>query len=105
MALPDGLLDDLKNYLDITWSDTQTDKKVAGIASRGITYIDRIAGSAQDYTIEGSVRTLLFSYAAYDRAGALDEFRENYGPMLKEVQLDKEGEQYAATSSQTDPDV
>ena len=34
--LPDGLLDDVKNYLNITWDDDATDKKVSGIIASGM---------------------------------------------------------------------
>lgn len=34
-TLPEGLLDDVKNYLNITWEDEATDQKIGGlIASR-----------------------------------------------------------------------
>lgn len=35
MALPDDLLGDVRNYLDITWTDEALDNKIKGFISRG----------------------------------------------------------------------
>ena len=78
MALPAGLLDAAKNYLDITWPDEAGDEKLSGILSRGITYLDHTAGLAQDYSTETTARALLFDYARYVRAGALQDFAGDY---------------------------
>jgi len=88
MALPNGLLDAAKNELDISWSDEATEKKLTGILERGIAYLDRHAGAAKDYTVEGDARALLFDYARYARAGALDEFEKNYLHELLSLQID-----------------
>jgi hypothetical protein len=87
MGLPDGLLDAAKNYLDITYEDLASDTKLEGILSRGISRIDSIAGAAQDYSKEGEARALLFDYARYVRAGAMDEFFTNYRSELLSLQI------------------
>jgi len=46
--LPEGLLDDVKNYLDITWEDEATDRKLAGIVAGGMDYLDDKAGERLD---------------------------------------------------------
>ena len=38
--LPAGLLEDVKNYLDITWDDEATDKKIGGLIASGMAYLD-----------------------------------------------------------------
>ncbi len=78
MALPTGVLAAVKNYLDITWTDDAGDTKLSGIIARGMTYIDGVAGSAMDYTIEGKPLELLLDYVRYARSNALDEFQGNY---------------------------
>lgn len=78
MALPDGVLAAVKNYLDITWADNAGDIKLSGIIARGMAYIDGVAGSAMDYTIEGKPLELLLDYVRYARSNALDEFQSNY---------------------------
>ncbi|SDP88808.1 hypothetical protein SAMN04515624_1542 [Eubacterium maltosivorans] len=95
MALPEGLLDDVKNYVDMTWEDPESEKKLSGIIARGMAYINRIAGSEQDFTEEAKPRELLFDYVRYVRAGALDEFAKNYLSELLALQIDKKVERYA----------
>ena len=56
MEVQKELLEDIKNYLDITWTDPESDKKLSGITARGMAYINRIAGSEQDFTEEAKPR-------------------------------------------------
>lgn len=90
MALPDGLLDAIRNYLDKTWSDADGDEKLIGIISRGMKYIDSAAGTECDYSVEDKPRELLFDYCRYVRSNALDEFQTNYLPELLTLQIQKE---------------
>lgn len=101
MALPEGLLKDVKSYLDITWVDVTTDIKVTGIIERGIKYIDRIAGSAMNYTVEDKPKELLLDYCRYARSNALDMFQNNYLHELLSLQIDKEVEAYEAANQVT----
>lgn len=73
-----ALLADARNYLDITWTDGDTDQKLEGILRRGMNYLDGKAGEELDYSEEDQPRALLFDYARYARANALDEFEGNY---------------------------
>lgn len=98
MALPEGLLEAVRNYLDITWADPAGDEKLSGIIARGIKYIDGIAGSAMDYSIEDKPRELLFDYCRYARSNALDEFQRNYLHELITLQMTKEVEAYEAAN-------
>lgn len=95
MPLPEGLLKDVKNYIDMTWEDPESDQKLSGIIARGMAYINRIAGSEQDFTEETKPRELLFDYVRYVRAGALDEYAKNYLPELLALQIDRKVERYA----------
>lgn len=72
------LLADARNYLDITWADEDTDRKLSGILRRGMSYLNDKAGTELDYSEEDQPRALLFDYARYARANALDEFEGNY---------------------------
>ena len=72
------LIDEVKNYLDITYNDEETDRKLSGIVERGKAYLDSIAGKKQDYAKEGKAKELLLDYAMYVRAGRLAEFQKNY---------------------------
>ncbi|VUZ24344.1 Uncharacterised protein [Acetobacterium wieringae] len=96
------LLADVKNELDITWQDPETDKKITGIIKRGMAYIDNVAGATMDYTIEADARGLLFDYCRYVRAGALSEFMENYLPELLSLQQAEEVKAYVASKEAAD---
>lgn len=84
--LPIGLLEDVRNYLDITWEDPEGDIKLSGIIKRGMKYIDSAAGEEMDYTVEDKPRELLFDYCRYVRSNALDMFQANYLHELKSLQ-------------------
>ena len=90
MALPEGLLAAVKNYLDITWTDTDLDTKLAGIIARGMKYLNGVAGAELDYTVEDKPRELLLDYCRYVRSNALDEYMTNYLPELLTLQMQKE---------------
>lgn len=90
MALLDTLLEDVKNYLDITWNgDTETDKKITGIIERGISYINGISGSEEDYLLESKPRELLFDYCRYVRSHSLEDFKKNFKSELLSLQIDR----------------
>ena len=95
MALPDGLLDAVRNYLDVTWTDDAGDEKLSGIIARGMKYLNSVAGTELDYTIEDKPRELLFDYCRYVRSNALDEFQTNYLPELLSLQISEEVKAYA----------
>ena len=99
MVLPEGLLEVVKNYLDITWTDIGTDIKLTGIIARGMKYIDGIAGSAMDYTTENKPRELLLDYCRYARSNALNEFQKNYLHELLTLQITLEVEAYEQANS------
>lgn len=82
MALPSGLLDAAKNYLDITWDDDGTERKLTGILERGIARINSTSGEELDYTISGRPRELLFEYSRYARSNALDEWEAAFLPEI-----------------------
>ena len=54
------LIDEVKNYLDITYNDEETDRKLSGIVERGKTYLDSIAGKEQDAS-QSSKKTINMS--------------------------------------------
>ena len=96
MALPIGLLDAVRNYLDITWNDDAGDEKLSGIVARGMKYLDGVAGESLDYMTEDKPRELLMDYCRYVRSNALDEFQQNYLPELLTLQNQKEVARYVA---------
>lgn len=100
-SLPDGLLDDVKNNLDITWSDEAEDAKVSGYIASGMIYINSKLGKEADYTADGFPRLMLMEWARYARAEALDVFESNYLSLILSMQ-ESEWNNVAETES-TEP--
>lgn len=74
---------DLKNYLDITFDDLDTDSKLRGICERAEAYLSKAAGKSLDFTCENAaLRQLLFDCVRYIWSGSLDEFAKNYADDL-----------------------
>ena len=76
--LTDELLSWVKNYLDITWEDEDTDAKILGIVLRGMTFLDHIAGEELTYSEGATATQLLMDYARYARAGTLPSFARDF---------------------------
>lgn len=90
MAEPNTLLDEVKNYLDMTWElSGEEQSKLEGIINRGKAYLDRIAGKEQDYNKEGQAKALLMDYTRYVRSNALDEYQNNYLHELLALQMEQ----------------
>lgn len=96
--LPAGLLEDIKNYINITWNDEATDKKIGGLIASGMVYLDGKYGEAADYTADGMPRTLLFEYVRYARDSALEVFENNYQALILDMQTEKAVQDYAAAA-------
>ncbi|MEG2000944.1 MAG: hypothetical protein RR053_06100 [Evtepia sp.] len=97
-SLPDGVLRAARTYLDMTWDDPATDEKLSGILARGMTYLDHIAGVAQSYSTETNARALLFDYARYARANALQDFGKDFLCELNGLHVAGEVKQYEANT-------
>ena len=100
MALPDGLFEAVRNYLDITWDDPDGDTKLSGIIERGMKYLNKAAGEELDYSIEDKPRELLMDYCRYARSNALNEFQTNYLHELISLQNEYEVKRYAEEMSE-----
>lgn len=93
--LPEGLLSDIKNSLNITWSDPATDSNVSNWIASGMAYINGKYGEEADYTVDGAPRTMLFEYCRYTRDSALDVFENNFQSMLLGMQNERLVSAYA----------
>lgn len=90
------LLVEVKAYLDITWElDELETKKLSGMMERGKAAISGKIGQC-DFEGDTQEKTLLFNYVMYERAGALDEFWENYRGEIISLRLRKKVEKYEA---------
>lgn len=90
-----GLLSDVRNYLDITYDDLETDQKLTGIIERGKIYLDNIAGVQQNYDNESVSRQLLFDYCRYARNNALEYFEGNFKTELLTLRIGVQADDYA----------
>lgn len=98
-SLPEGLLSDVKNYLNITWDDEATDAKISGLIASGMVYLNLKYGEEADYTEDGMPRTLLMEYVRYARDSALDVFETNYQALLLGMQNEKAVRDYVMEST------
>lgn len=96
--LPEGLLEDVKNNLDITWQDDATDRKLTGFIHSGMQYLNDKAGEVIDYRWPGEGRTLLMEYVRYARDGALDVFENNYRHLILAMQNNRKVMDYAESA-------
>lgn len=76
-----ALLLEARDYLDITWEDEATDRKLTGQIRRGMAYLADKTGvecTAPVFLSDERAQMLLLNWLLYDRAGALDQFTQNY---------------------------
>lgn len=89
MDVTPQMINDVKNYLDITWSmsEDETDK-LRGMISRGMSYLTGKIGQC-DFENETQERALLMDYCMYARAGQLNEFIQNYRQEIVSLQISR----------------
>lgn len=92
------LLDEVKNYLDITWDDIDTDKKISGIIARGeVKIIDLVGAFRSDFDKDTLAKSLLMEYCRLAWAGVPEKFEEIFrseliGLRLKNITEDMSNE-------------
>lgn len=95
--MSENLFNELKIYLDITWEDEATNRKLNGIMERGKKYINGVAGLELDFDVDDKPKELLFDYCRYVRSNALNEFQNNYLSELLTLQMREDIKRYEAT--------
>ena len=99
--MPEELLKDIKDYLNITWEDERTDKNITGMIKRGMTYLQKVAGvSSLNFTEEDSPRALLFDYVRYANSQALEMFETNFQSELLSLNLEYQTKEVAQSENQ-----
>lgn len=82
------LLQDVKDYLHITWQDEKTDKNLTGMIKRGMARLKDVAGvSTLDFKEEDLPKTLLLDYCRYANSHALEMFENNFQGELLSLHL------------------
>ena len=76
-------LDTVKNYLDVTWTDSGTDTKLTGILSRAESLLESYAGTELDFTDETTLEAqLLLDCCRYMWYNAIEDFKVKYSQEL-----------------------
>lgn len=99
--VPEQLLADIKNYLNITWTDEATDDKIRGLIAAGTVYLDGKYGMPADYTADGLPRTLLMEYVRYANDNSLSDFDKNYLSLILAMQIERQVTAYAGEAEGT----
>lgn len=94
------LLEEIKNYLNITWEDPATDRKLEGLLAAGINYLEGKAGQTLDFETEPDAMMLLKDYVRYGRDSALDVFETNFRPLILALQHDRQLERLRTGGAQ-----
>ena len=81
------LLADVKDYLQISWEDDATDRRLSDMIQSSAAYLDGVTAATNDYTAPGNMRTLLLERVRYQYNGALDAWLNNYLPLVVGAQL------------------
>lgn len=71
------MLEELKNELQITWVDEDTEKRLECYLREGQAYLKYIVGFDVDFT-KDYVKPLLFAYCRYAYYHSLETFKINY---------------------------
>lgn len=85
------LLQDVKDYLHITWQDEKTDRNLTGMIKRGMARLTNIAGvPTLDFSVEDFQRQLLLDYCRYANSHALEMFEINFASELLSLHIDNQ---------------
>lgn len=95
MIDPNYFLNDIKNYLDVTWDDLGTDTKITSIISAGCAKIAALTNSSIEIIAKSPEHTeLLKEYCRLTWAGVPEKFEEFFGTDMTRLRLRKISEEY-----------
>ena len=95
-----ALLEEIKNYLDITWYDPKEDEKLEGMIKRGMASLSGVLGEC-NFLEETQEKALLFQMIMYERAGERQQFWANYKSEILSLQMAKKVDEYAKGETET----
>ena len=81
------MLEELKLYLNITWSDNEIDEKLKALIIQSKTAINNLMGIAVNYEEQADMKELLFNRIRYAYSNSLEYFEENYRAEILRLQL------------------
>lgn len=71
-------IDKVKNYIDITWNDKETDLKIEGIVKRATNILYKYAGTLFEIEDESDEEQLLLDLCRYIYNHAYEDFKVNF---------------------------
>lgn len=80
------LLSDVKDRLNITWDNENTDKRLFSMIEDAELYLNHLLGAECDYSAPGMFRKLFLNYAMYSFNHCEDEFEEAYRKDILKLQ-------------------
>ena len=75
-------INEMRENLNVTWSDPETDEKIERIYNRAEVTINDYAGCTVDYSSDLIAAQLLHDCARYIWNECLDEFERRYQPQI-----------------------
>ena len=81
------MLDELKNYLNISWQDELIDNKLTQLVNESKSVLNHLMGIDLDYEQDQEAKELLFNRVRYAYNNALDEFEKNFAQVILRKQL------------------
>lgn len=103
--MTEGLFEQVKQKLNITWEDEDTDKRITEIIESAIPDLIHTLGIADlgfDFSQYGPENTLLKAYCLYEYNHCLNEFEDNYATMIAKVRAKHEVEYYLGNEANAD---
>ena len=90
----DALFNMLKNELNITWHDEETELRLSRIVLNATKVMDRKLGAEIDYSLPGQEQELFLAYCVYVYNNCANQFDENYLNEIMQIRSIYEVEQY-----------
>lgn len=88
------LYETLRNELNITWDDEETESRLTRIITNAVVTMNRKIGSDIDYSIAGPEQELFLAYCVYVYNNCANQFDENYLNEIMQIRSIYEVEQY-----------
>lgn len=81
-----SLIEQVKNYINITWSDSDTDKKIQNLVEDAIPAMNHKLGvRSVNYDEAGQERRLFLNYCLYLYNGVANEFDDAYRDEINQI--------------------
>lgn len=81
------MLDEIKNYLNITWEDADIDKKLTSMIEESKKVINSLMGVEIDFDVDLEQKELLKNRIRYAYNNALECFEDNFKSEILRLQF------------------